>query len=58
MAATALDRLAQLIARFDDAATPYTALRRARFDYAMTTTSISPASPNGRCAGEDEVVIA
>lgn len=33
LAAQALDNLMKLIARFDDEATPYKALRRARFDY-------------------------
>jgi ATP-dependent helicase/nuclease subunit B len=33
LAAEALAKLSALIARFDDAATPYKALRRARFDY-------------------------
>lgn len=33
LAAAALDNLARLVAEFDDEATPYTALRRAGFDY-------------------------
>ncbi len=33
LAQQALDSLAGLVARFDDAATPYKALRRVRFDY-------------------------
>jgi ATP-dependent helicase/nuclease subunit B len=33
LAKQALDSLARLVARFDDAATPYKALRRVRFDY-------------------------
>jgi ATP-dependent helicase/nuclease subunit B len=58
MAATALDRLEQLIARFDDASTPYTALRRARFDYRYDDYEHLARVAEWSVPGEDEVVIA
>jgi ATP-dependent helicase/nuclease subunit B len=56
MAATAFDRLSQLIARFDDASTPYTALRRARFDYRYDDYEHLARVAEWSVPGEDEVV--
>ncbi len=58
MANTALARLVALIARFDDVATPYKALRRVRFDYRYDDYEHLARVAEWSVPGEDEVVIA
>jgi len=54
LAAAALAKLAALIARFDDAATPYTALRRTRFDYRYDEFAHLARVGEWAAVGEDE----
>ncbi len=58
LANAALASLAQLIARFDDVATPYRALRRARFDYRYDAYEHLARVAEWSVPGEDEVIIA
>jgi ATP-dependent helicase/nuclease subunit B len=58
LAAAALASLAALVARFDDPATAYTALRRARFDYRYDDYEHLARVAEWSVPGEDEVVIA
>jgi ATP-dependent helicase/nuclease subunit B len=58
LANAALASLAQLIARFDDAATPYRALRRARFDYRYDAYEHLARVAEWSVPGEDEVIVA
>ena len=55
LAEAALDNLAKLIARFDDEATPYKALRRARFDYDYDDYAHLARVAEWSVPGEDEV---
>jgi len=57
LAQAALDNLARLIARFDDEATPYRALRRARFDYDYDDYAHLARVAEWLVPGEDEVVV-
>lgn len=57
LAQAALDSLTKLIARFDDEATPYKALRRARFDYDYDDYAHLARVAEWSVPGEDEVVV-
>ncbi len=54
LAAAALENLAKLVAHFDDAATPYRALRRARFDYDYDAYAHLARVAEWAVPGEDE----
>jgi ATP-dependent helicase/nuclease subunit B len=58
LASDALLSLARLIARFDDAATPYKALRRSRFDYDYDEYAHLARVAEWAVPGEDEVILA
>ena len=58
LANAALTSLSRLIARFDDAQTPYRALRRARFDYRYDAYEHLARVAEWSVPGEDEVIIA
>ena len=58
LAAEALAKLTQLIARFDDPATPYKALRRARFGYDYDDYAHLARVAEWSVPGEDEVTVA
>lgn len=55
LAEAALDSLTKLVARFDDEATPYKALRRARFDYDYDDYAHLARVAEWSVPGEDEV---
>ncbi|KAB2941847.1 MAG: double-strand break repair protein AddB [Hyphomicrobium sp.] len=57
LAGAALASLAKLVARFDDEATPYRALRRARFDYDYDDYAHLARVAEWAVPGEDEVVV-
>jgi len=57
LANAALASLTQLISRFDDAATPYRALRRARFDYRYDAYEHLARVAEWSVPGEDEVIV-
>jgi ATP-dependent helicase/nuclease subunit B len=57
LADAALAGLKQLIARFDDASTPYRALRRARFDYRYDDYAHLARVAEWSVPGEDEVIV-
>jgi ATP-dependent helicase/nuclease subunit B len=57
LASDALANLVRLIARFDDAATPYRALRRARFEYDYDDYAHLARVAEWSVPGEDEVIV-
>jgi ATP-dependent helicase/nuclease subunit B len=57
LAGEALAKLAELIKHFDNEATPYKALRRARFDYDYDDYAHLARVAEWSVPGEDEVTI-